>query len=255
MALRTLDQVVGRIAAGYWKQEPVYGEKMPGNVMPLTSTGWNQSNNGLTIVAYTRVTESLPSDVSAYIPAEFTSTLAPNRPYLLAELINLGSLACSTNVFTDGSAMPTETELGVSRVKSSPILVEVTTTLSGTPGNLTVTYVDQDGNAAEAGSAQALTASADGCSFYQLNSGDIGARDITTASVSLTGAGVLKFWGLIPIVATVVATGSAWGSENMVTNVINPRRIFDAKTIGVLQFGATNVAAGLLGSLLWVGDN
>lgn len=69
---------------------------------------------------------------------------------------------------------------------------EITTALSATAHNVTVTYVDQDGNAAEAAAAYAAAVSAvagrtntpAGSWFVTLNAGDTGARYLTNIAQS-----------------------------------------------------------------------
>jgi len=69
---------------------------------------------------------------------------------------------------------------------------DVTTVLTATAVNVTITYVDDAGNAAEAGAAQALrVSSAVGTSpftapewFYRLNAGDRGVRNMTSIQFS-----------------------------------------------------------------------
>lgn len=74
---------------------------------------------------------------------------------------------------------------------------DVTTALGATAVNVTITYVDDAGNAAEAGTAQALrTSSAAGTSpftapfwFYNLNTGDRGAQKMTAIQFSAISGG------------------------------------------------------------------
>jgi hypothetical protein len=81
---------------------------------------------------------------------------------------------------------------------------EVTTGLSATAHNLTMTYVDQDGNTAEAGPTYAAPTSAvagrsptvTGSWFIELNTGDTGVRYLTQiAQSTITSVtGVSNFW-------------------------------------------------------------
>lgn len=80
----------------------------------------------------------------------------------------------------------------------SYISARVTTILTSTAHNITITYMDQDGNTAEAGSAQAARASAAVGTipltipqwFYYLNAGDTGVRKITNWATSAGNTGV-----------------------------------------------------------------
>jgi hypothetical protein len=84
----------------------------------------------------------------------------------------------------------------------------VTTGLNATAHNITVTYVDQDGNAAEAGAAQAIRVSSAADEipftapqwFYNLNSPDTGLRNITNVAFSAAPTGNVD-WQLLHALA------------------------------------------------------
>jgi hypothetical protein len=263
MALKKYNDIIARIASGYWAAEPFYGNRAvaAANVDLIPSTGWNAANNRPWIVGWVRTTQSLPAGVTAYILSEVSLSLFPNRPVLLAELVNLGSIDISgaSGTFTDGSVMPTETELGASVVKFGPVLVEVTAALNATPGSLTVTYTNQDGTTLHSSGALVLGASCGvgQANFLTLAAGDYGVRDITAAARSggTTPAGTLKFWGVIPIVQTGIPTGGAAVSENLLLDSCNPRRIGAGKLIAAIQLGATSSQGVVFGSAFLVGDN
>lgn len=75
------------------------------------------------------------------------------------------------------------------------ITLEVTSNLGTTAHNATITYVDDQGNTAEAGSAQAVTASSVANRlplptwFYALNSPDAGTRNVTNIAFSAVSSG------------------------------------------------------------------
>jgi uncharacterized protein YceK len=120
-----------------------------------------------------------------------------------------GTLLATANyggsTWTDGSAMPTRTELGASVATYGMLFGHVTTALNGGAGTCTITYTDQDGNTGNTqnldmpGSAVLNTAFLQ----YSWNSGDYGIRDITNISYSgqSSPAGVAELWGITPIVA------------------------------------------------------
>lgn len=199
---------------------------------------------------------SLPSGVSGFIPTRFTVTSSNNLGAIyLCRLVNLGSLNISTNTFTDGSAMPTVTELNTSRAMSGIVLIEVTTVLNATPGNLQITYVDQDGNTAESNTAQAFAASAavGSIGVVTLNSGDTGVRDITNAqrTAGTTPTGVITLWGVIPLaIVHNVATGQGetvdllttrfapqfWGTSDEVYALVGSVTAANTVCHGVINF-------------------
>lgn len=148
-------------------------------------------------------TRALPSGVTGYVPESIiiessTTTLT----WVVGRKISFGSLNISTNVFTDGSAMPSMTVGNASRNTISPVFLRVTAALNATPGSLQLTYVDQDGHTAETNTAQALTASAavDTVAVATLNTTER-ARDIT--NMQRTGgtspSGTIEAFGIIPI--------------------------------------------------------
>lgn len=78
----------------------------------------------------------------------------------------------------------------------------VTTVLGATAHNITVTYVDQDGNTAEAGTAQAVRVSSAVNTlpftqpkwFYLYNAADTGARNITNIALSAASTGNVDWY-------------------------------------------------------------
>jgi hypothetical protein len=140
----------------------------------------------------------------------------------LVKLVDLGSLNISTNTFTDGSAMPTVDELGTNRVMAGAVIMEVTVALNATPGSITITYTDQDGNASQTSTSQALAASAAIGSIgnLQLATGDYAVRDISAAARTggTTPTGTIKFWGIIPVGMVYSAGAGAGETVDLVTN-------------------------------------
>jgi len=197
--LSSHDGFISRIGAGYSALEIIDGETAATTSSLLPSCAFTMQA-GPVLKAF----PSLAGGNTAYVVTRmslFGTTAEQN--YIVARVINLGSLNISTPTFTDGDPMPTVTELGVSRVMASAVIVEVTTILNSNPGSITITYTDQDGNTGQTSSSQALTASAavGTCGFISLLAGDTGVRDITAASRTggTTPTGVVKFWGLVPL--------------------------------------------------------
>ncbi len=260
MALKKYNDIISRVAAGFWAAETFYGQRTLANISLIPTSGWNASGNYPCIIGFVRATPSLPAGLSAYLLTAVCLNLSPNRPVLICEMVNLGSIDISgaTGTFTDGAAMPTETELGSSVQKYGPVLVEVTASLNATPGSITVTYTNQAGTGSQSTGAIALGGSSvfNQCNFLTLAAGDWGVQDITAVARSggTTPAGTLKFWGIIPIVQTGVPAGGTAVTENLLVNACNPRRIGAAKTIGAVQLGASSVQGIIQGSVFLVGD-
>ena len=203
-------------------------------------------------------TKSLPTGVTAYIPTEVTvTTQTQGIPIIVAEMVDMGSLDISgaSGTFTDGLSMGTKTEGGTVSNLYSSVMVEVATVLNATPGNFTVTYIDQDGNAGEVTTTHTLTASAlaGSGSWLSLNLSDCGVRDITAASRSAgtTPTGVLKFWGIKPI-CVVPSGGPNVAPFSMLNNGII-RRLPAGANIMLIYAGT--LASGVFANIKIVGDN
>ena len=256
MPLKIYDDYITRVGTGHWLQQPIYDE-VNANTTALFATNLKNWQK----MGFTKVLPSpLPSGVTAYLVTRlFVTSTNIDVSMLFGKLVDMGSLDISSNVFTDGSAMPTVTALGSSRVLASPIFVEVTTGLNATPGSLSVTYIDQDGNTAEATTAQAMGASsvAKSAGVAILNSTDWGARDVTTAArtAGTTPTGVVKFWGVIPLglfIMTPQVDGISFVVD-LTNNKCNQFRFGAGDTLGGFVLGT--IAKSVLGSIYIVGDN
>ena len=115
------------------------------------------------------------------------------------------------------------------------ITARVTLILDATATNITITYVDQDGNTAEAGSAQAIDV-ATGFSvnevpfvqpqwFYNLNAGDTGVRNITNINFSVTNTGDIEVMiGHAIGIAPCLQVGQGWS----VVDGVNSNLLLDS---------------------------
>ena len=250
MPILSFDDFINRIGGGFTLLEPYWGE-----VQTATT---NVTTTGTQISAQRRgsmkAMPTLPSGVTGYIPTRIsTEGLAG---VLIAKLINLGSLSLATPTFTDGVAMPTVTELGVSRVMASAVLMEVTTGFNATPGSITVTYVDQDGNTAETTASMTLTVSAiaQSVNTVVLNAGDWGVRDITNATRTggTTPTGVIQFWGLIPL-SHMLPLGNPLG-DSLLGAFPRIIKLGAGDVIGFFGWNQTATGA-IFGDIYFVGDS
>ena len=255
MALTTYNQFIERISNGYYLSQPFWREQQT-----ATAAFGSNLSNITRLATVKQMPNPLPTGVTSYIITRVSATCSIGAmSFLFGRLINLGSLNIATPTFTDGSAMPTITELGDSHATNSPILIEVTTALNATPGSLTVTYVDQDGNSAETTTAQALGASSPigNSGWIHLNTGDSGARDITTATRTggTTPTGIIKFWGILPICLMSASPDTTTAmQENLLTGAFNPLRFGAGDEIGGFIIGGTSAKA-MFGEMFVVGDN
>lgn len=114
---------------------------------------------------------------------------------------------------------------------------EVTTALSATAHNITVTYVDDAGNTAEAAAAYAAPASAvagraplvAGNWFVPLNSGDFGARYLTNiAQSTITSVtGIANWWVGHPIAMMPFPVANVPFVLDGINSAFNLQRIYD----------------------------
>jgi hypothetical protein len=207
-------------------------------------------------IGNTRVLPTLPDGVTAYIPQSIQFGRSNTGTVICGKLVDFGSLNVGTDTFTDGVAMPTITELNVSRATHSLVFIEVTTVLSGAAGSITITYVDQDGNTAETNTARALTTSSavGSCGIMDLNVADVGARDITAAArTSGTMTGVVNFWGLVPICAFTSAGNLMLAAKSLLANNLNITRLGAGDRIAFFEFGNT-ATFGSMGMISYIGE-
>ena len=251
----SFNDIVNRVGGKFFASETIY------NDIPVATTTPSSNLQSCQRVGYTKALPALDTGVSGYFVSEARLLFsASNGTYMVAKLINLGSLDISgaSGTFTDGSAMPTVTELGVSRQIYSGVLIEVTTTLNATPGAFTITYVDQDGNGAETTTSRNLGASAAAYSvgFAILNDNDIGVQDITAAarSAGTTPTGVIQFWGVIPIQMGVQMSLGTVTGEGCFAPGFNMPKLGATDQIGVFGWNVTN-ARGIVGDIYYIGDS
>lgn len=122
------------------------------------------------------------------------STTGPNTLILYDRLWHGGSVAHNTTSAQTISGVVTRYTLTAS--KGNFAFLEITTALNATAHNITMTYVDQDGNTAEAAAAvaaivsSALTRIPHAQWFIPLNAADTGLRNMTAIQMSAAATGV-----------------------------------------------------------------
>lgn len=250
----TYNQLLAR-AASHGRRQPIWGEQVTATTASILA-GTPQIS--LQRVGRTKaLPSSLPTGVAGFIPTRFTVSSATGTALWLVRLVDMGSLDISSNTFTDGSAMPTVTELNTSRALPGIVLVEVTTVLNATPGSLSITYTDQSGNTA-ANTAQAMTASSavGSMGIVNFNAGDTGAVDITTAARTggTTPTGVVKFWGVIPV-AMVYNTLQIGETVDLLTTRFAPHFMGTSEELYVLAGSITSANTVVQGSVFYIGDS
>jgi hypothetical protein len=144
--------------------------------------------------------------------------------------------ATATTTAIDSANRPTRYQTAV-LAPGNFISGEITTALSATAHNITVTYVDQDGNTAEAATAYAAPVSAvvnrsptvAGQWFVPLNSPDTGARYLTNiAQSTITSVtGVTSWWIAHPIAMMPYPVANIPFILDGINSAFNLQRIYD----------------------------
>jgi hypothetical protein len=173
-----------------------------------------------------------------------TNTLAGGTSLMLVDVL----WGANFNMATSGNVAVTGVPTRYQTATTAPgnfISGNVTTVLNATANNLTLTYVDQDGSAAEAGSALAIrVSSAVGTIpytqptwYYPLNAGDTGLRNITNHNLSAAATGNVDQMIAHPI-ALLPAAGVA--NQSVVLDGINSsfnlERIYDDAALTFIEY-------------------
>jgi hypothetical protein len=261
MALLTFNDFVSRLSNDFGRDDAIYDAVVTASTSsaPLSSSNTTWQRCGY----FQSLPSPLPTGVTSYIPTLLAlspgiNTISPiviGKATLLATL----NLVGASGNLTLGSAMPTLTELGNSVATSSAVLVEVTQALTATPGTINVAYNDQDGNAATTGSLS-LTASTAvrSVSLVGLASGDYAVRQITniTGFTASQANGVLKFWGITPLVMLNAVSGNS-GQSIVVEDFLsfgNVLHLGAGDSLMAFMSGSSAVKT-VYGMIAYVGDN
>lgn len=260
--VQSYDNIIARISNGYSRLQPLY--EYTTGLGGLFSTTGMVGGAGFS----QKMPGTLPSGVSSFfVTAGWNNGALSSVPSiaLIAKWVPMGSLNISTNVFTDGSAMPTATELGATNTIPGMLLAVATTAITGTPGSLGVTYRDQNNNTAETTSAQAMSAAVAGSAgLIILNTTDWGVVDITNMvrSGGSTPVGTIALYGLIPIGVmptsgtTSVGTLGIGGVFNGLTDGFIMTQLGAGDLVGIIRTSSSLFApASMSGTLYVVGDS
>lgn len=123
------------------------------------------------------------------------SSAAPNTLLLYDRIFHASAILHTVNTAQTVTGVPTR--YTSTEAKGNSAFLEVTTQLSNTAHTITMTYVDQDGNTAEAAAAisaiqaAAVTRIPHTPYYFPLNAGDTGIRNVTQMQMSVAlAAGV-----------------------------------------------------------------
>lgn len=136
---------------------------------------------------------------------------------------------------------------------------DVTTVLGATAQNVTITYVDQDGNIAEVSAALAIRASSAVNTIphtqpvwnIPLNSGDTGLRNITIFNLSAANSGFVDRMIAHPI-AILPHVGAANSAVILdgINSAFNLERIYDNAALGLMQWFSSAVTGSNYGGYI-----
>ena len=128
----------------------------------------------------------------------------------------------------------------------------VTTALGATAHNITITYVDDVGNAAEAGAAMAVRASSAVNTLpftqpvwrYNLNAGDLGVRNLTNIALSAASSGNVD-WFIGHALAILPHVPSAFLPfiVDGINSAFNLERIYDGAALALMEMFKSATAA------------
>lgn len=251
--VRNYDQLVKLVSDGYFAKEIFYRDTQTA----VTANGTVSFAGSRRVATITM--PSLPSGVTKYRLLGAMGTASINHTLSFFKAISFGSINISTPTFTDGSAWGTQTQLGASVTASSPVLLECTTVLNATPGNLSFTYKNQAGTGGQTSSTLSLGANTvvGSMGYMQLAAGDYGCQDITAATrtAGTTPTGVIKFWGVQPIGKVQIAGGSSTipGYLNPITSSFNMIELGAGDTVLVVGSGGTGTGA-FTGQIWFAGE-
>lgn len=259
MAITSIDDNIARAGGSYIRTDPFWID-----YTTTTSTVIAGSTSIAGILGMLRpMPGSLPTGITKFIPnsASVAVGLGSGQGTIIGKLVRLGQLDISGPTFTadatTSGAMPTITELNVSRQIHSALFIRVKTALNATPGSITVTYVDQDGNASETTSAAALTASCavGSTALVTLNTGDTGVRSISTATRTggTTPTGVVEFYGFIPW-KILPGIGNMINTESTYSPGFANISLSAGESLGIIAFGLPT-ARTFCGYITYIGDS
>lgn len=150
---------------------------IPGGAVPTNATNGSMKQ-----------TDAGGSDTLHITTGFVTGSAAPNTLILYDRIFHAGSVLHTTVSAQAVSGVPTRYTSTASKLNFA--FLEVTTLLSNTAHNITMTYVDQDGNTAEAAPALAAIPAAAVTRlphtpwFIPLNAADTGLRNVTNITMS-----------------------------------------------------------------------
>jgi hypothetical protein len=188
------------------------------------------------------------------------STQAQGTALMLVDNLWAASFNYATNGNVTVTGVPTRYQTAA-LAPGNFMSGDVTTVLGATAQNVTITYVDQDGNTAEAAPALAIrVSSAVGTIphtapvwFIPLNAGDTGLRKITIFNLSAGSSGFVDRMIAHPI---AILPGCGVANQPFILDGINSafnlERIYDGAALGLLEWFKSATTAATYSGLITV---
>jgi len=138
------------------------------------------------------------------------------------------------------------------------LTLEATSTLGSTAHNVTITYTDQAGNIAEAGSAQAVTVSSVANRiplanfFYLLNAGDYGVRTVTNIAMSAVNSNNSQLMMGHPLMFIPQPVANAMVVMDGINSAFNLVQVVDGACLAFLALQTATTASTAIGSIVMV---
>lgn len=202
-------------------------------------------------------TDPTGGDTLHFTTAFAQSTAAPNTLLMYDRIYHASAILHTVNTAQTITGLPTR--YTGTAAKGNFAFLEVTTLLSNTAHTITVTYVDQDGNTAEAASAiPAIAASAvtripHVPYYFGLNAGDTGMRNITQIQMSVAlAAGVSNLVMCHPLAFIPCPIANSMSVMDGINSAFNLAEIKSGACLAFLEIKGVATATTYTGQAILV---
>jgi hypothetical protein len=212
-----------------------------------------------TVTGALRYTNPTGGDTMHFVNGFMCSSQAQGSSLLLCDKLYAVNRDYNTTANQAITGVPTRYQTSAT-APGNIQFTNVTTAFGATPSNVTLTYVDQDGNTAEAGPAQVVRISSAVDTnpltpplwIYLLNTADTGLRALTNFVLSAAmGAGAADR-GIYHPIAILPGIGAA-NTPSFVDGInssFNLERIYDSACLDFIEFNkSSTTAANYVGSI------
>lgn len=260
----SLSDLISEATTGGKRQEIIYNKVGTTGVANSASTLWNVGNvpaaggvhgaapggtapTSATTGAIRGWTDPGGSDTLHLVTGQALSSVANNTLLLFDRVFGGTQSLNATN--TAWTGVPTRYADATSA--GNFIAMEVTTVMSATATNLIITYVDQDNNAAQAGTTTALTVSSavnrvpfpTNQWFYVLATPDVGARAITNIQSTGANTGVANFFIGHPLAFLPLPVANVYFSYSYINEMFNLVQVKAGACLSLMELNKPSTTA------------